>query len=119
MSDPQTKPISFQTFTKDLPPQPLPKLSPEEELQKFKHEVALFCHPLQINFFFQFKLKENNFKKDAALNEQKIELLEIQIKEAKIREENLRKMNDNLTSALSELSQDPKKFQVLFHVFLI
>jgi len=48
------------------------------------------------------------------LKEQKIELLDIQIKEAKEREENLRKMNDNLTSALSELSQDPKKFSVIF-----
>ena len=38
--------------------------------------------------------------------------MDIQIKEAKEREENLRKMNDNLTSALSELSQDPKKFSV-------
>jgi hypothetical protein len=42
------------------------------------------------------------------MQDQKIELYEIQLKELKEREENLRKMNDNLTSALTEISDGKK-----------
>lgn len=45
------------------------------------------------------------------MQDQKIELYEIQLKELKEREENLRKMNDNLASALTEIS-DGKKLSV-------
>lgn len=67
----------------------------------------------------KFKQKENLFKKDNALKEQRIELLEIEIKESKEREYNLRKMNDNLASALSDLSQDPKKYSVFFYLIYL
>lgn len=39
--------------------------------------------------------------------------MEILVKESKIREENLQKMNENLASALSDFAHDTKKFSVL------
>lgn len=47
-----------------------------------------------------------------AFLEQKVALMEIQVKEAKEREENLRKINDNLSTVLSDFSNDPRKFSV-------
>lgn len=45
--------------------------------------------------------------------EQKIELLDILVKESKVREENLQKMNENLASALNDFAHDTKKFSVI------
>lgn len=103
------KPISFEAFSN-------PGSGTDEEVSRIKQEVSIGYSGDEYQIPpLKFKAKENNYKKEAALLEQRIELLEIQIKETKIREDNLRKMNDNLTSALSELSQDPKKFQVRPH----
>jgi hypothetical protein len=58
------------------------------------------------------KAKENQWRKDKAVYEQKIELLEIQIRESKLREENLKNMNENIMSALNDMSSDNKPFVV-------
>lgn len=60
----------------------------------------------------QLRSKENRFKKEAAVLEQKVSLLEIQVKECKEREDNLRKMNENLTAALGDVSSDCRKHTV-------
>lgn len=71
----------------------------------------IFC------IFKKQKCKDNEWKKDKAMQDQKIELYEIQLKELNEREENLRKMNDNLTSALTEIS-DGKKLSVRKSLFI-
>lgn len=63
--------------------------------------------------------KESEWKNEKALYEQKIELLEILVKESKIREENLQKMNENLALALNDFAHDTKKFSVTLNILKI
>ncbi len=65
----------------------------------------------------KLKAKENQWRKDKAVYEQKIELLEIQIRESKLREENLKNMNENIMSALNDMSSDNKPFVVILFFF--
>ena len=60
MSDPQSKAISFQTFSKDLLSDPQTKPSPEEELLKIKHEVK---KPNFDFFFFEIMYFSSKSKK--------------------------------------------------------
>lgn len=57
---------------------------------------------LPIHTIIQFLLKENDWKKDKALYIQKIQLLEMQLEDYKEREENHRKLNDTITSAIND-----------------
>ncbi|CAD8098130.1 unnamed protein product [Paramecium sonneborni] len=54
------------------------------------------CIQLKKNFL----IKENEWKKDKALYEQKIQLLELQLEDYKLREINQKKLNDTITQAI-------------------
>ena len=54
----------------------------------------------------------NDWKRERAIFEQKIDLFEKEIAESKTREENLRNMNENIMSALADLTNDKKYFLV-------
>lgn len=70
-----------------------------------KKEVFLFSYSFQLLIKInQFHSKENEWKKEKAIYDQKIELLENQIKEGKSREKNLEKMIENLSSALNDFA---------------
>ncbi|CAD8106702.1 unnamed protein product [Paramecium primaurelia] len=53
--------------------------------------------------------KENEWKKDKAVLEQKTYLLELQLEDYKLRETNQRKLNDTITQAISDSTANQKK----------
>ena len=55
------------------------------------------------------KIKENEWIKDKAVLEQKCEILQIKVKESKEREDNLKKMNENIMSALNDVSYESSR----------
>ncbi|EGR33631.1 hypothetical protein IMG5_047770 [Ichthyophthirius multifiliis] len=59
---------------------------------------------------YQIKVKEQKWNKEKAILCQKIELLEIQINESKMRQENLQKMNEAFMNTLNDLTSNPKNF---------
>lgn len=56
----------------------------------------------------ELKNKINEFNQMKMNLVQRVEFLEKQVQEGKIRENNLRSMNENLTKALEEISSDKK-----------
>ncbi|CAD8206910.1 unnamed protein product [Paramecium pentaurelia] len=53
--------------------------------------------------------KENEWKKDKAVLEQKTQLLELQLEDYKLRETNQRKLNDTINQAISDSTANQKK----------
>ena len=58
----------------------------------------------------QLREKDNSFKKENALLSQKIELLNIQLKDSQEREENTRRMHSTMLSAFKDNKQESSKF---------
>ncbi|CAD8117957.1 unnamed protein product [Paramecium sonneborni] len=56
-----------------------------------------------------FITKENEWKKDKAVLEQKNHLLELQLEDYKLRETNQKKLNDTITQAISDSTANQKK----------
>ncbi|CAK91848.1 unnamed protein product (macronuclear) [Paramecium tetraurelia] len=56
-----------------------------------------------------FITKENEWKKDKAVLEQKTQLLELQLEDYKLRETNQRKLNDTITQAINDSTANQKK----------
>lgn len=57
------------------------------------------------------RIKESDYQKKIALYEQKLELLEVQLKEAEERELNQKKMYDRMFQAIEESSGNQSKRQ--------
>ncbi|CAD8095778.1 unnamed protein product [Paramecium primaurelia] len=56
-----------------------------------------------------FITKENEWKKDKAVLEQKTQLLELQLEDYKLRETNQRKLNDTISQAINDSTANQKK----------
>lgn len=57
----------------------------------------------------QYVREENEWKKTKAVLEQKIELLQLEVKESKEREENLERLNETILGTLKDLSSENNK----------
>ena len=74
---------------------------PQEELVKIGHDLQKQLH-----------IKDIAYRKDKALLEQRIELLQIQIEEGKEREENMKKMYESMLGALN-VSENNDKVKIM------
>ena len=66
--------------------------------------------------FHQMRAQEAEFKKNKAVLEQRIEILELQNRELKEREENLKKMNNSIFGALKDFNKEGDPSHVNFFI---
>lgn len=78
----------------------------DDEISNLKNEVKIIKNRNKLSFKLRNRVNESN--KNKALLQQKIDLLEKQIEESKLRENNLKTMNENIMIALKEISFDKK-----------
>lgn len=71
---------------------------------EFNNEEAYINRPKVILLIIKPNSSETMYQREKALYEQKIQFLELHLHEAREREENLKKMNENIMAAFNDLS---------------
>lgn len=60
------------------------------------------------------KMQENEFKKEKAVSDQKIELQNLHINEFQVREDNLKKLNEKIMESMNNMSLQGNNVRQIF-----